>query len=74
LRHAVDLRVFTERRRRKNDPGGKSGLALARAGSKVLALDFDVQNALRLHFGVPSATSAAMSRKRWSSMTGASAY
>ena len=27
--------------------------ALARAGSKVLALDFDVQNALRLHFGVP---------------------
>ena len=24
--------------------------ALARAGSKVLALDFDVQNALRLHF------------------------
>jgi cellulose biosynthesis protein BcsQ len=48
--------------------------ALARAGSKVLALDFDVQNALRLHFGVPSATSAAMSRKRWSSMTGASAY
>lgn len=29
--------------------------ALARAGSKVLALDFDVQNALRLHFGVPLA-------------------
>ena len=27
--------------------------ALARAGSKVLALDFDVQNALRLQFGVP---------------------
>lgn len=27
--------------------------ALARAGSKVLAIDFDVQNALRLHFGVP---------------------
>ena len=27
--------------------------ALARSGSKVLALDFDVQNALRLHFGVP---------------------
>ncbi len=24
-----------------------------RAGSKVLAIDFDVQNALRLHFGVP---------------------
>lgn len=38
---------------------GKTTLAanlawsLARAGSKVLALDFDVQNALRLHFGVP---------------------
>lgn len=27
--------------------------ALSRAGSKVLAIDFDVQNALRLHFGVP---------------------
>ncbi|MHA0915710.1 cellulose biosynthesis protein BcsQ [Kosakonia cowanii] len=27
--------------------------ALARNGSKVLALDFDVQNSLRLHFGVP---------------------
>lgn len=27
--------------------------ALARNGSKVLAIDFDVQNALRLHFGVP---------------------
>ncbi|MCT9845239.1 cellulose synthase operon protein YhjQ [Leclercia sp. 29361] len=27
--------------------------ALARAGNKVLAIDFDVQNALRLHFGVP---------------------
>ncbi len=27
--------------------------ALARSGSKVLALDFDIQNALRLHFGVP---------------------
>lgn len=27
--------------------------ALARAGSKVLALDFDVQNSLRLHFGIP---------------------
>jgi len=27
--------------------------SLARAGSKVLAIDFDVQNALRLHFGVP---------------------
>lgn len=26
---------------------------LARAGNRVLALDFDVQNALRLHFGVP---------------------
>ncbi|WP_338559799.1 cellulose biosynthesis protein BcsQ [Erwinia sp. E_sp_B04_7] len=26
---------------------------LARGGSKVLAIDFDVQNALRLHFGVP---------------------
>ncbi|WP_300004506.1 cellulose biosynthesis protein BcsQ [uncultured Cedecea sp.] len=26
---------------------------LVRAGYKVLALDFDVQNALRLHFGVP---------------------
>lgn len=26
---------------------------LSRAGYKVLALDFDVQNALRLHFGVP---------------------
>jgi cellulose biosynthesis protein BcsQ len=25
--------------------------SLARAGSKVLAIDFDVQNALRLHFG-----------------------
>lgn len=38
---------------------GKTTLAanlaysLARAGSKVLAIDFDVQNALRLHFGVP---------------------
>ncbi|HHG8770844.1 TPA: cellulose biosynthesis protein BcsQ [Raoultella planticola] len=38
---------------------GKTTLAanlawsLARAGSKVLALDFDRQNALRLHFGVP---------------------
>lgn len=38
---------------------GKTTLAanlaysLARTGSKVLALDFDVQNALRLHFGVP---------------------
>lgn len=29
--------------------------ALARSGSKVLALDFDIQNALRLHFGVPLA-------------------
>jgi len=29
--------------------------ALARTGSKVLALDFDVQNALRLQFGVPLA-------------------
>ena len=29
--------------------------SLARAGNKVLALDFDVQNALRLHFGVPLA-------------------
>lgn len=27
--------------------------ALARGGSRVLAIDFDVQNALRLHFGVP---------------------
>lgn len=27
--------------------------ALARSGIKVLAIDFDVQNALRLHFGVP---------------------
>ncbi|OON34687.1 cellulose synthase operon protein YhjQ [Izhakiella australiensis] len=27
--------------------------SLARSGIKVLALDFDVQNALRLHFGVP---------------------
>lgn len=27
--------------------------AFARGGSKVLAIDFDVQNALRLHFGVP---------------------
>ena len=27
--------------------------ALARAGNKVLALDLDVQNSLRLHFGVP---------------------
>lgn len=27
--------------------------ALSRAGNKVLAIDFDVQNALRLHFGVP---------------------
>ncbi|POP45237.1 cellulose synthase operon protein YhjQ [Superficieibacter electus] len=27
--------------------------ALARSGSKVLAIDFDMQNALRLHFGVP---------------------
>lgn len=27
--------------------------ALACSGSKVLAIDFDVQNALRLHFGVP---------------------
>ena len=38
---------------------GKTTLAanlaysLARAGSKVLVVDFDVQNALRLHFGVP---------------------
>ena len=38
---------------------GKTTLAanlaysLARTGSKVLALDFDVQHALRLHFGVP---------------------
>ena len=38
---------------------GKTTLAanlsysLARAGSKVLALDFDAQNALRLHFSVP---------------------
>lgn len=38
---------------------GKTTLAanlahtLVRAGYKVLALDFDVQNALRLHFGVP---------------------
>ncbi|RWR02277.1 chromosome partitioning protein ParA [[Pantoea] beijingensis] len=31
--------------------------ALARGGSKVLAIDFDVQNALRLHFGVPLADS-----------------
>lgn len=29
--------------------------ALARTGSKVLAIDFDVQNALRLQFGVPLA-------------------
>ncbi|MCX8958368.1 cellulose biosynthesis protein BcsQ [Erwinia psidii] len=40
---------------------GKTTLAanlawsLARGGSKVLAIDFDVQNALRLHFGVPIA-------------------
>src|SRR5476651_1802364 len=27
--------------------------SLARSGSKVLVIDFDVQNALRLHFGVP---------------------
>lgn len=27
--------------------------ALARSGSKVLVVDFDTQNALRLHFGVP---------------------
>ncbi|PIJ50743.1 cellulose synthase operon protein YhjQ [Erwinia sp. OLTSP20] len=27
--------------------------SLARSGIKVLAIDFDVQNALRLHFGVP---------------------
>lgn len=27
--------------------------ALARSGSKVVAVDFDFQNALRLHFGVP---------------------
>ncbi|QCR34667.1 cellulose biosynthesis protein BcsQ [Nissabacter sp. SGAir0207] len=27
--------------------------ALARSGTKVLVIDFDVQNALRLHFGVP---------------------
>lgn len=27
--------------------------SLARSGSKVLAIDFDVQNALRLHFAVP---------------------
>lgn len=27
--------------------------ALARSGHKVLVIDFDVQNALRLHFGVP---------------------
>jgi len=29
--------------------------SLARAGNKVLALDFDVQNSLRLHFGIPLA-------------------
>ncbi|WP_337263878.1 MULTISPECIES: cellulose biosynthesis protein BcsQ [unclassified Serratia (in: enterobacteria)] len=29
--------------------------ALARSGSKVLVVDFDTQNALRLHFGVPIA-------------------
>ncbi|KFK95604.1 MULTISPECIES: cellulose biosynthesis protein BcsQ [unclassified Serratia (in: enterobacteria)] len=29
--------------------------ALARSGSKVLVVDFDSQNALRLHFGVPIA-------------------
>ena len=29
--------------------------SLARSGSKVLVIDFDVQNALRLHFGVPIA-------------------
>ncbi|MDR8300102.1 cellulose synthase operon protein YhjQ, partial [Acinetobacter baumannii] len=46
-------RLFTERRRRENDPGGHLAYSLARTGSKVLALDFDVQNALRLHFGVP---------------------
>ena len=44
---------------------GKTTLAanlaysLARTGSKVLALDFDVQNALRLHFGVPLNVGAA---------------
>lgn len=58
---------------------GKTTLAanlaysLARTGSKVLALDFDVQNALRLHFGVPLNMSGAMWRRRWSCTTGASA-
>lgn len=47
------MRLFTERRRRENDHGGHLAYSLARTGSKVLALDFDVQNALRLHFGVP---------------------
>ncbi len=37
--------------------------ALARAGSKVLALDFDVQNALRLHFGVPPQRRARLCRE-----------
>ncbi|MCV5373955.1 AAA family ATPase, partial [Escherichia coli] len=42
------MRLFTERRRRENDPGGHLAYSLARTGSKVLALDFDVRNALRL--------------------------
>lgn len=57
---------------------GKTTLAanlaysLARTGSKVLALDFDVQNALRLHFGVPLSDERGSWRRRWNCMTGAS--
>ncbi|MFP1863444.1 cellulose biosynthesis protein BcsQ [Lonsdalea quercina] len=45
--------------------------ALARGGSKVLAIDFDVQNALRLHFGIPLSdergfVSAAVDSPDWS--------
>lgn len=47
------MRLFTERRRRKTTTAANLAYSLARTGSKVLALDFDVQNALRLHFGVP---------------------
>ncbi len=47
------MRLFTERRRRKTTLAANLAYSLARTGSKVLALDFDVQNALRLHFGVP---------------------
>lgn len=53
MRYAISLCVLAEGGRGENHAGGESGLSLARSGSKVLAIDFDVQNALRLHFGVP---------------------